>query len=537
MLEIEIFHKERLIKTEIVDKTIIIGRANDADIRLDDHLCSRRHAKIYMEESIWFAADLESSNGTFYNNEKLKAPVKLNQNDKLKIGDHEVLIKNILIPKPPFHEKESSPEYTAKPAIELDTHKIEIHKQLLEELDLKNIDLAKLETGEVRKKAVVIVKNIVTKLETGGLLPDHTDETKLIQDVIDEALGLGPLESLLEDKTINEIMVNARDEIYIEQEGRLEKTLLRFSSDRAVLNIIERIVSPLGRRVDEGSPTVDARLKDGSRVHVIIPPLAIKGPTITIRKFSKKPYTMDDLVRFGSLTSRMADFLKIAITARKNIIVSGGTGSGKTTLLNVLSSFIPEDERIITIEDSAELKLNQSHVVSLEARPSNLEGKGAVTIRDLVRNALRMRPDRIVVGECRGGEAIDMLQAMNTGHDGSLTTLHANTPRDALSRLETMVLMSGMELPIRAIKEQIRSAIDLIVQQTRFKDGSRRLSAISEVQGIEGDIIVLQDIFILETKAMADNKINYTARSTGFVPMFIEELRASNISVPQEIFL
>jgi pilus assembly protein CpaF len=332
-------------------------------------------------------------------------------------------------------------------------------------------------------------------------------------------------------------MVNAKDQIYIERTGRLEKTHLRFSSDRAILNVIERIVSPIGRRIDESSPTVDARLKDGSRVHVIIPPLAIKGPTITIRKFSKVPYAIDDLIRFGSLTEKMSEFLKIAIKTRKNIIVSGGTGSGKTTLLDVLSNFIPEDERILTIEDAAELKLNQPHVVALEARPANIESRGAISIRELVRNALRMRPDRIIVGECRGGEALDMLQAMNTGHDGSLTTLHANSPRDALSRLETMVLMSGMELPVKAIREQIRSAIDLIVQQTRFKDGARRISAISEVQGMEGDTIVLQDIFLFETGEIdRDGKITGRFKSTGFVPKFVEELRAHRIDVPQEIF-
>ncbi|MGC8685453.1 MAG: ATPase, T2SS/T4P/T4SS family [bacterium] len=551
MLEIEIVKNNKKIFEITIQSGVVIGRSKDADIKLDDNLCSRRHLKIYRDGVNWFASDMNSSNGTFYNGHILSEAVALNTGDRLKIGAHEIYIKQIkAIDGSQKQVVDTTPQYVAphepiQPYAlynEIEFEKIDhlkqtIHTQLLEELDLKKLDLSALKTIEVRIKSEEVVKRIISRMRKEGRIDFQINEADLLKEVINEALGLGPLEPLLEDKSINEIMVNAKDQIYIERHGLLEKTALRFSSDTAVLNVIERIVSPIGRRIDESSPTVDARLKDGSRVHVIIPPLAIKGPTITIRKFSHIPYTIDDLIRFGSLTEHIAEFLSIAIKARKNIVVSGGTGSGKTTLLNVLSGFIPDDERIITIEDSAELKLNQPHVVSLEARPPNVEGKGAITIRELVRNALRMRPDRIIVGECRGGEALDMLQAMNTGHDGSLTTLHANSPRDALSRLETMVLMAGMELPVKAIREQIRSAIDLIVQQTRFKDGSRRVSAISEVQGMEGDTIVLQDIFLYEISGIErDGKIAGRFKPTGFVPRFVEELRAHHINISQELF-
>ncbi len=554
MLEIEIIKKGKTIITTTVQLQAVIGRAPDVDIRLDDTVCSRKHLRVCKQNDVWIAIDMNSSNGTFYNERRLTEPVVLQEGDKLKIGSHEIFVKRIAptaqgnVPQerstlqttfsPALHEPVLS--YSLQQPIaagKLDNLKQEIHRQLLDELDLKNIDLSQLKTAEVKYKATGIINNILSKLKSENVLDAHVIEANLLKEILDEALGLGPIEQFLNDKTINEIMVNAKDQIYIEKDGRLEKTQRRFSSDRAVLNVIERIVSPIGRRIDESSPTVDARLKDGSRVHVIIPPLAIKGPTITIRKFSQIPYTIDDLITFGSLTEKMAEFLKITIRTRKNVIISGGTGSGKTTLLNVLSNFIPQDERILTIEDAAELKLNQQHVVSLEARPPNIEGKGAITIRELVRNALRMRPDRIIVGECRGGEALDMLQAMNTGHDGSLTTLHANSPRDALSRLETMVLMSGMELPVKAVREQIKSAVDLIVQQTRFKDGIRRISAITEVQGMEGDTIVLQDIFSFETGEIDQaGKITGWFKPTGFVPKFVEELRTYHIDIPQEIF-
>lgn len=360
---------------------------------------------------------------------------------------------------------------------------------------------------------------------------------QITREVIDDVLGYGPIQPLLNDPDVSEVMVNGPKKVYVEKKGKLMKTGVTFENDAHVIRVIERIVLPLGRRIDADSPTVDARLPDGSRVNAIIPPVALDGPTITIRKFRKDKLTMQQLIEFGSLTPQMAEFLKACVVSRLNIVISGGTGSGKTTLLNVLSGLIPEDERIVTIEDAAELQLQQDHVVRLETKPANLEGKGQVTIRDLVRNALRMRPDRIVVGECRGGETLDMLQAMNTGHDGSLTTLHANTPRDALSRLETMVLMAGMDLPIKVIRQQISSAIDLIVQQTRLKDGSRKVTAISEVAGMEGDTIVLTDIFRFEqTGQTPDGKILGQLKPTGIRPLFTPRLEAAGFKLPPEVF-
>jgi pilus assembly protein CpaF len=331
-------------------------------------------------------------------------------------------------------------------------------------------------------------------------------------------------------------MVNGPKQVYVERSGRLELTDVVFQDDEHVMRVIDRIVSPLGRRIDESSPTVDARLPDGSRVNAIIPPIALNGPTVTIRKFSKDPFTVEDLIRFGTFTAEMATFLKACVEARLNIIVAGGTGSGKTTMLNVLSSFIPDDERIVTIENAAELQLRQEHVVRLESRPSNIEGKGEITIRDLVINSLRMRPERIVVGECRGGEALDMLQAMNTGHDGSMTTAHANSPRDTLSRMETMCLMAGMDLPVRAIREQIASAVDLIVQQERMKDGSRRITSVTEVQGMEGDVIVLQDIFTFQQTGIENQKIVGRMKPTGIRPKFISRFEVHNIYLPPNVF-
>lgn len=387
---------------------------------------------------------------------------------------------------------------------------------------------------ELARQITGLVDEIITE-ESVSLTPG--ERQNLLNEIMDEVLGLGPITGLLKDDEVSEIMVNGPKQVFVERNGRLEPTDVVFRDDAHVMNVIERIVSPLGRRIDESSPMVDARLPDGSRVNAIIPPLALNGPTITIRKFAKTPLTVDDLINFGTMTRQLAEFLEACVRARLNIVISGGTGSGKTTLLNVLSSFIPHDERIVTIEDAAELQLRQTHVVSLESRPPNIEGTGAITIRDLVRNALRMRPDRIVVGEVRGGEALDMLQAMNTGHDGSLTTAHANSPRDMLSRLETMVLMSGMELPIRAIREQIASAIDLIVQQSRLRDGSRRIVQVTEVQGMEGDTITLQDIFTFEQFGLDESgKVLGELRPTGIRPKFADRFAALGIELPPGIF-
>jgi pilus assembly protein CpaF len=405
-----------------------------------------------------------------------------------------------------------------------------VQQKLIAELDPK-LDLSK--TDEVRRNVEDIFSQI---LESENIVLSRVERARLFEAVAAEILGFGPIEPLLKDNSINEIMVNGPRQVYIERHGRLEKTNVVFQNDEHVMRVIDRIVAPLGRRIDEASPYVDARLPDGSRVNAIIPPLSVKGPTITIRKFSKDPFKVEDLIRFGTLTPEMAVFLKACVEARLNIVVSGGTGSGKTTTLNVLSDFIPTDERIVTVENAAELQLRQEHVITLESRPANIEGRGEVTIRDLVINCLRMRPDRIVVGECRGGEALDMLQAMNTGHDGSLTTLHANSPRDALARLETMVLMAGMELPVRAIREQVAAAVDMITQQERLKDGSRKMTSIAEVQGMEGDVIVMQDIFVFEQTGVEAGKIVGRMKPTGIRPKFIEKFETANIYLPPNIF-
>jgi pilus assembly protein CpaF len=402
-----------------------------------------------------------------------------------------------------------------------------LHRTLLQQLDNRRIDTAQMKDEELRSNIRALISEIIRDTRD---MPAELDRALLSQQLLDEAIGLGPLEVLLKDESVTEVMVNRFDEIWIERAGRLERTNVAFTSNIAVLGAIERIVTPLGRRIDESSPTVDARLPDGSRINAIIPPISLVGPVLTIRKFSKDPLTIDDLVRFGTITPEMVAFLRACVEARLNIVVAGGTGSGKTTTLNVLSSFIPEDE------NAAELQLRQEHVVTLESRPPNIEGKGEITIRDLVINSLRMRPDRIVVGECRGGEALDMLQAMNTGHDGSMTTAHANTPRDTLSRLETMCLMAGVDLPVRAIREQIAAAVDLIVQQARLKDGSRRIIAITEVQGMEGDVIVMQNVFEFEQTGIENGKIVGRMRPTGIRPKFVEKFEAANIYLPPNIF-
>ncbi len=371
-----------------------------------------------------------------------------------------------------------------------------------------------------------------TKLQLPASLREQ-----LFHDILDELLGFGPLQPLLDDPDISEVMVNGRNKVYIERKGQITRTNIVFDDDQQILRLIDKIIMPLGRRIDSDSPTVDARLPDGSRVNAIIPPVSIDGPTITIRKFQKDKLSVQDLIRYGSLTQHMADFLRACVVSRLNILVSGGTGSGKTTLLNVLSTFIPETDRIVTIEDAAELKLQQDHVVRLETKPANVEGLHSVTIRDLVRNSLRMRPDRIIVGEVRGGEALDMLQAMNTGHDGSLTTLHANTPRDSLSRLETMCLMSGMDLPVKVIREQIASAVDVIVQQSRLRDGSRKVTSITEVAGMEGDTVVMTEIFKFEhTATTTDGKIIGDLKPTGIRPLFSQRLEISGFKLGPEVF-
>ena len=417
--------------------------------------------------------------------------------------------------------------------------KLRIHQRLVDELKILKADLVSKDPTkiqDVRQKVELKIIALLDEEWKGAMTRDQ--RRQIVKEIMDEALGLGPIEDMLADEDITEIMVNRTDQIYVEKRGKIQLSAGRFLGNEQLRGVIERIVAPLGRRIDEKSPMVDARLADGSRVNAIIPPLALGGPCLTIRKFPKKRLKVEDLVQLNTLTTQMSQLLAAAVRARQNILISGGTGSGKTTLLNVLSSFIPADDRIVTIEDSAELQLPQEHVVRLESRPPNIEGEGAITIRDLVRNALRMRPDRIVVGECRGGEALDMLQAMNTGHDGSLTTVHANTPRDALSRLETMSLMAGLDLPSKAIRDQIASAIQVVVQQTRLADGSRKITHISEVTGQEGNVFTMSDIFLFKQTGMGpDGKVLGQFVPTGVVPKFVEKLQQRGIMIPREIFL
>ena len=400
---------------------------------------------------------------------------------------------------------------------------------------INNLD-PRIDLSDVKAVRANIEEHFNKFLDEEGTVITRVERQKMLESILDEILGFGPIQPLLNDDTITEVMVNGPFRVYTERKGKLTLTDVTFQNDEHVMRVIERIIAPIGRRVDESKPFEDARLPDGSRVNIIIPPLALNGPVITIRKFPKYRIMVEDYVKFGTATAEMLEFLRACVEARLNIFISGGTGSGKTTLLNIMSGFIPEDERIITIEDAAELRLVQDHVVRLESRAANIEGKGAVTIMDLVKNSLRMRPERIVVGEIRGGEALSMLQAMNTGHDGSLSTGHANSPRDMISRIETMCLMSGVDLPSRAVREQIASALDLIVQISRLKDGSRKITHITEVQGMEGEAVVLQDVFIFEQTGFVDGKVIGKLRPTGIRPKFTEKFEAAGIKLPQNVF-
>ena len=551
-------------KTQAFGKDeITIGRAASNDLVLAEPEVSGKHAKIFLRagkkvaETKFVVVDIGSSNGTFVETTQLpkNAETELKTGERIIIGNF-ILIpfvdggvatgafeakdaKKVTPPKAATNGKVEKAE-TKKSTASYDEEiriKRQIHAQLIERLDLRRKDIIALTDSDLRNRAGRVVEEIVVDLRWA--LPQGLERSRLIKEVLDEALGLGPLEGLLEDDDCSEIMVNRFDQIYAERGGRLQLTEYRFSSEEAVLAAIERILAPIGRRIDESSPLVDARLKDGSRVNAVIRPLALNGPCITIRKFAKDPLTIKDLVRFGSVSQGMADFLKLAVESRMNIVISGGTGSGKTTLLNVVSSFIPDAQRVVTVEDAAELKLNQEHVISFETRPPNLEGKGAITIRDLVRNALRMRPDRIIVGECRGAEALDMLQAMNTGHDGSMTTGHANTPEDMIRRLETMVLTGGLDLPIRAIREQIASAINLVVQQKRFACGTRRVTGIAEIVGMDYDdgTVTLEDIFVFHQEGFGkDGKVRGYHQATGYIPKFFKSLQERGLPVDASVF-
>ncbi|MBR4717452.1 MAG: Flp pilus assembly complex ATPase component TadA [Lentisphaeria bacterium] len=534
-----------------------VGSSEAVPIQLPFVGVSKLHCVLQASESTLRIADLGSSNGTFLNGQRIgREFVNVPADSDIEIGSvhihvgavqpEAVPVRTISAPPPPpaapvdpeeqFHSRilaVSGIPMSARPLVQ--EIKKQAHAELLLRLNMKRLALNSVSENDLGEKARTTIHEILNELSIP--LPEGVTQEKIENELYHEAIGLGPLEDLIARDDITEIMVNGPDNVYVEHKGVLYKTDTAFADDHQVLAAIDRIVSPLGRRIDESSPMVDARLKDGSRVNAIIPPLSLVGPSITIRKFAKTPLTVENLISYGSITAEIAHFLDVCVKIRKNILISGGTGSGKTTLLNILSGFLPAKERIITIEDAAELQLRQEHLVRLESRPANIEGKGEVTIRDLVRNSLRMRPDRIVIGECRGGEALDMLQAMNTGHDGSLTTIHANSPRDALARLETLVLMAGFDLPLRAIREQIASAISIIVQINREKDGSRKVVCVSEITKMEGDIITMQDLFQFRQDGWSeDGRLLGHFEPTGAVPTFLEDIRRANLDLDISMF-
>ncbi len=561
------------IKLQVSDGTYTLGSDLNCRIPLKEGagVCPR-HAILNINSGTYQIRDIGDGTAIFVNGEPIDRKADVFSTTPITLGQYTIVISDVpeeeenapveapvaeeaspattqsfsSAVEPPPPQAPAAPEPEA-PAVELAqaddspllqmmrSIKAQIHAELIDRLDIKRLSASRVNPEELRQRARETLQAIINDVR--NRLPEGIDPAILEQDILNEALGLGPLEDLLADDSVTEIMVNGPDKIFVERNGKLVLSNKTFMDAQSVMSVIERIVAPLGRRVDESQPYVDARLADGSRVNCVIHPLSLIGPCITIRKFAKRQLFDKDLINYGTLTEAMAEFLKVCVKVRKNIVVSGGTGSGKTTLLNVLSNYLPEGERILTIEDAAELRLNQPHLVRLEARPPNIEGRGAITIRDLVRNALRMRPDRIIVGECRGGEALDMLQAMNTGHDGSLTTVHANAPRDVIARLETMVLMSGMELPSRAIREQIASAIDIIVHESRLSDGSRKVTCISEVVGLEGNQITMQDIFeFKQTGISAQGKVIGHYRATGAVPTFFTDLAARGITLDPAIF-
>ena len=533
---------------------VSVGRLADSAIRLSGNQVSRRHAVIICSERGATVEDAGSHCGTFVNGKRISSPFGLSPGDEIRIGDAKLVVAGASGPSGSncaeggsFDEgavalKRDMPKArgSARDFVKAyaDTSVLYGDEALALQTQIHSIILSRLNAG-AKASNIAADKDLsaraeqcldVVLRELRHKLPDGVPPEKFRQALLDELLGYGPISPMIRDASVTEIMVNGPDRIFVESSGLIYETGSRFMDEGHLIQVIKRIVEPIGRHVDDASPMVDARLPDGSRVNAIIPPLALDGASLTIRKFAEKKLTTDDLISFGSMTKDMALFLEEAVKQRQNILVSGGTGSGKTTLLNILSQFIPEGERLVTIEDSAELKLSHRNIVRLEARPANVEGKGRVAIRDLVVNSLRMRPDRIIVGECRGAEALDMLQAMNTGHDGSLTTAHANSPRDALARLENMVMMAGYELPSSAIREQVSSAIDLIVQQSRLADGSRKIVRIVEVTGREGDVIQMQDIFVFnQTGYDSDGRVQGYYSATGNIPYFIDELRQRGV--------
>lgn len=543
------------------DTPLTIGRSESSGFCIPDKKVSRRHAEIVSNGENVFITDLSSRTGTRVNGRAIAQRTPLCIGDTIQIGETDLVLektedaKAAPLPRTTAPAKTEPPVRTEKTQTQRNLPLYSAQESLAElysssmltlakrvqtrVLELLNIDAAakEISNSEMRPKVADAVDQILREIRHE--IPSSVKLDQFRQILLDDLIGLGPLSPLLRDGSISEIMINGPDNLFIESKGLLYRSAAKFSSESHLQAIIQRIVEPLGRHIDAASPMVDARLEDGSRVNAVIPPLALDGSLVTIRKFASKKLTDDDLIKFGSLTKPMALFLREAVRARRNILVSGGTGSGKTTLLNILSQFIPEKERIITVEDSAELRLSHENLCRLEARPANVEGQGRITIRDLVVNTLRMRPDRIIVGECRGAEALDMLQAMNTGHDGSMTTCHANNPRDALSRLENMVMMAGFELPSAAIREQIASAIHLIVQQTRLPDGSRKIVKISEVTGREGNTILLQDIFTFEQEGFDENfHVIGRHTATGNIPTFVDELRqAGDLELDMSVFV
>ena len=550
-----------------------IGRGLSASIRIKHASVSRRHAQLSITETDTSIRDIGGDKALRRKGAGIISQAVVHPGDIFMIGDCELMLlpedeqveisptpipspvaplsgdvtvlaevtKTLPIAAAALHTSDGGMESAAKHTASVLTEELRPLQIRLQDLVLLELDLFRrtamnsLSTSDLRHEAREAIERIMA---SGAIaLPRHVDQARFVTEMTAEIMGYGPIEPFLTDESVSEVMVNGPNQIYIERQGRLTSVPTQFINNDSLMRVIERIVSPLGRRIDEGVPMVDARLPDGSRVNAIIPPLSLIGPVLTIRKFSKQRFTMERLVDMGSLTREMAEFLQLCVRYRKNILVSGGTGSGKTTFLNALSASIPAAERIVTIEDAAELRLAQPHVISLEARPANVEGRGEIAIRELVRNALRMRPDRIIVGECRGGEALDMLQAMNTGHDGSLTTGHANSPRDLLSRLEVMVLMAGMDLPVRAIREQISSAVDIIVQQTRFADGGRRVTSIVEVDGMEGDVILTQPLFAFKQRGIsATGEIQGEYVGFGQAPRFYEDLADGGIVLDRSVF-
>ncbi len=547
VLQLEIRRPGQAAQTYAIESgTYPTGAEPGNKIIIPDSAVEPRHAILIIREDGCYVEDLSSKTGTFLNDVPVRGRAAFRAGDIIRLGNCSLILRIPAQAAPSsatavFPPSPASIAPSPQDALDQQLHteksliKKQIHTELLERLDIKRLTAAHIKEDDLHARTLQAIEQIVH--EVSERLPAWIDPATLTKEIFDESVGLGPLEDLLDDPEVTEIMVNRNDQVYVEKHGKLEMSDRVFMDDSSVLAIIERIVAPIGRRIDESQPYVDARLKDGSRVNAIIPPLALNGPCLTIRKFSKNVLTMAELIKLETLAPEMAEFLRICVQLRKNIIISGGTGSGKTTFLNVVSSFLPETDRIVTIEDSAELRLPQTHVVRLESRPPNMEDRGAVTIRDLLRNALRMRPDRIVIGECRGGESLDMLQAMNTGHDGSMTTAHANSPRDVIARMETMTLMSGVELPARAIREQIASAIHIVVQTSRMSDGTRKVTHITEISGLEGDRITMQDLFTFTQTGIDQNgKVIGHFEATGSVPTFIEEIKTRGLSLQMNIF-